>query len=180
MSAPQTRHHFQKEDDEKLIELVNSIGKNWKKIHSELPSWTERQLRDRYSNYLQPGINNSEWTPWEDGMLLTKVNQIGHKWSRLTSFFSNRSAVNIKNRYSFLTGSGARQMRKKRHQEKMLSSSEKPTFQSPETSKQFFSDEYMLNQFPFTDLDELCIENPAKFDFDININPSFDFHFKEE
>ena len=180
MTAPQTRHHFQKEDDEKLLELVNSIGKNWKEIHSELPSWTERQLRDRYTNYLQPGINNSEWAPWEDRILLTKVSQVGHKWSRLTSFFSNRSAVNIKNRYSFLTGSGARQMRKKRRQEKLLPSSDQPTPESPDSSTQPLFGEYKLNQFTLTDLDELCIKNAPQIDFDININPSFDFHFKDE
>ena len=116
----QIRKHFQKEDDEKLIELINTHGKNWKIIHSKLPKWSERQLRDRYLNYLQPGINNSEWTFLEDSFLLSKVQQVGHHWSKLAELFPNRSPVNIKNRYSYLTGEGAKKMRLIRDQKKNL------------------------------------------------------------
>ena len=167
--AVQTRHHFQKEDDEKLLELINSIGKNWKEIHSKLPSWTERQLRDRYTNYLQPGINNSNWLPWEDQFLLAKVNQIGHKWSHMTSYFNNRSAVNIKNRYSFLTGSGAKQMRKKRLQDKTLVPSEKSTQQISNLPELNLLNKMQANHISLTDYDEiLFMTNSSQFDFDIN------------
>ena len=122
MEKSRSRHHFQKEDDEKLVHLVNTIGKDWKAIHLQLPTWTERQLRDRYTNYLQPHINNSNWTPYEDSMLLTKVHEIGHKWAKLSTLFPNRSPVHLKNRYSFLTGSGARQMRVMRDKNKTRNS----------------------------------------------------------
>ena len=113
-ATPIKRKYFQEEDDKQLIELVNRYGKNWKEIGKQFPPWTERQLRDRYYNYLQPGLNHSKWTPYEDNMLLISVTQVGPKWSYLTKLFMNRSSVNIKNRYSFLTGSAAKKMRKLR------------------------------------------------------------------
>ena len=120
LTNTQIRKHFQKEDDEKLIELIDIFGKNWKIIHSKLPKWSERQLRDRYINYLQPGINKSVWTAWEDTFLLRNVQQLGHKWSKLAEMFPNRSPVNIKNRYSYLTGDGAKKLRLIRDKKKNL------------------------------------------------------------
>jgi hypothetical protein len=60
---------------------------------------TARQCRERYKNYLAPSIRIAPWTPEEDALLLQKYRELGPKWSQMTSFFGQRSAVSLKNHY---------------------------------------------------------------------------------
>lgn len=95
------RTKFTKEEDAKLLEIYNSSpNMTWKKLASSMGNRTARQCRERYNNYLAPHINHDPWTPQEDEMLKIKYAEYGPQWSLLTSFFNNRSCVNIKNHFS--------------------------------------------------------------------------------
>lgn len=96
------RKKFSPEEDEKLKNLVEKIGsKKWEIIAKEMPGRTGRQCRDRYQNYLIPGFFNGQWSQQEDELLLKKFIEFGSQWSKITPFFSNRSANALKNRWNY-------------------------------------------------------------------------------
>lgn len=93
---------FTKEEDDLLKSIVQKIGpKNWRFIASLIPGRSPKQCRDRYSNYLAPGISHSVWTEEEDKILIDKFVIYGPKWSYLSRFFKNRTPNDIKNRYNY-------------------------------------------------------------------------------
>ena len=97
------RKKFSQEEDEKLKNLVESMGsKKWEQIAKEMPGRTGRQCRDRYQNYLIPGYFNGQWSKMEDDLLLKLFVQYGSQWSKMAQFFSNRSANSLKNRYNYI------------------------------------------------------------------------------
>jgi hypothetical protein len=95
-----TKARFSPEDDAKLIELVNKFGcGEWKRIASFFENRNERQVHDRWVQYLAPSNSNNLWSEEEDALLLLKVNEIGKKWVKLTSFFQGRSDAALKTRF---------------------------------------------------------------------------------
>lgn len=97
-----TRQKFTKEEDELLIEMVNTYGaKKWSRIASKIPGRTPRQCRDRYANYLQPGFRNSEWSLCEDILLVEKYTEFGSQWTLISHFFQGRTPNSIKNRWKY-------------------------------------------------------------------------------
>lgn len=98
--------HFRKKFSEKEDNLLKSIvkqygAKNWKIISSLIPGRSAKQCRDRYSNYLAPFIDHSDWEEEEDQLLIEKYLMYGPKWTKITQFFPNRTANSIKNRYNY-------------------------------------------------------------------------------
>ena len=99
MSKAKTR--FSVEEDYKLIMLVSTFGvTNWKLIAEKMEKRTIRQCKERWVNYLQPGLNNNPWTRAEDLMLIEKVKLYGNSWAKIKQFFPRRTDINIKNRWS--------------------------------------------------------------------------------
>ncbi|OHS96337.1 Myb-like DNA-binding domain containing protein [Tritrichomonas foetus] len=110
------RNRFTKEEDDYLKYLVeedyfknNNHTKiclneepNWNEIAVKMIGRTARQCRERYRNYLQPGINNGPWSQEEEELLEQKYREFGPQWCKLVKFFPNRSDVNIKNHYTCL------------------------------------------------------------------------------
>lgn len=93
---------FSKEEDERLINIVNLYGaRNWRFIEKLMPGRNSKQCRDRYSNYLAPNINRSEWSEEEDSLLIEKFLAFGPKWSYIAQFFHNRTGNDLKNRYNY-------------------------------------------------------------------------------
>lgn len=91
-----------KSEDELLIEAVKIFGTtNWKVITKLVPGRSRRQCRDRYMNYLAPGINQVEWTEEEDKLLAEKYMQYGSQWKLISRYFPNRSNNMIKNRFNY-------------------------------------------------------------------------------
>ncbi|MDR2416970.1 MAG: hypothetical protein LBD15_02245 [Holosporales bacterium] len=89
---------FTHEEDERLRALVAMYGESdWSKIAMDMPSRTSRQCRERWRNYLDPGINNRPWTLGEDRYLIRLQETHGNHPTRLALFFSGRTPVNIKN-----------------------------------------------------------------------------------
>lgn len=103
-NKPNYHYRFTAKEDEMLLQFAEKYGaKNWRLIGNLMPGRTPKQCRDRYRNYLAPGINHSEWNEEEDKLLYDKYLQFGPKWSYLCQFFHNRTANDIKNRYKYKT-----------------------------------------------------------------------------
>jgi hypothetical protein len=99
MSA--SRHKFLKAEDDLLRCLVDKYGEaNWNVISSFMNRRNARQCRERYKNYLSPQFRNTPWTPAEDELLVSKVREIGQRWSVIAKLFEGRSDVNVKNRWA--------------------------------------------------------------------------------
>lgn len=89
-------------EDMQLKMIVNRLGpKNWTDISSLMPNKTAKQCRDRYMNYLAPGIVHAKWTREEDIFLAQKFREFGPCWSKIQKFFPYRTSNSIKNRYLY-------------------------------------------------------------------------------
>ena len=98
------RKMFTPQEDAIIVLLVKQYGKkNWKLIAQSLPNRTTRQVRERFRNYLSPELINGPWTKEEDDRLKKLYKEIGPKWSQISTYFKNRSDVNIKNRWSSIS-----------------------------------------------------------------------------
>ena len=87
------RKRFTKEEDEKIKKLVDVLGTEcWTFISQFIKGRSPKQIRDRYSNYLMPGIFFGEWTKEEDELLAKLFSEHGSKWSFIQRHFPNRSA----------------------------------------------------------------------------------------
>ena len=94
---------FSKDEDSKLIHLAQLFGlDNWKIISSFLEGRNPKQCRDRYRNYLAPGLSNTNWSKDEDEKLLHLFSEIGSRWSEMQKYFPNRSSNSLKNRWHLI------------------------------------------------------------------------------
>ena len=95
-----TRKIFQKDEDERLINiLTENPGLTWKEVSNLIKGRSPKQCRERWVNYLSPDLKKSEWLENEDRLLIQLINSIGNKWSEILNFFPNRSYSDVKNRY---------------------------------------------------------------------------------
>lgn len=97
-----SRRKFTDKEDIILKSAVKIFGtSNWKIIASMVPGRTPRQCRDRYTNYLAPGLVRLEWSEEEDKLLAEKYIMFGPQWTKIRQYFPTRSANDIKNRYNY-------------------------------------------------------------------------------
>lgn len=93
------RERFAYEDDEQLKKLVHKYGCNWGLIADKMPGRNKRQVRERWANYLRPGINHDPWTESEERLLMEKHEEFGNQWKMITKFFNNRTDIALKSKY---------------------------------------------------------------------------------
>lgn len=99
-----TRIPFTKEEDERLIALVNMFGikdkNNWYFIANNIIGRSPRQCRERYQLFLSDQIRKkAKWTKEEDELLISKYKLYGPHWKKMEQFFEGRTSYNIKNRF---------------------------------------------------------------------------------
>jgi hypothetical protein len=101
------RRAFTPEEDAKLVEIVTQRPHlNWQEIAPHLPGRSARQCRERWVEYLKPGIRVEPWTDLEDNLLLRQIELHGHRWATIAQGFWQRSDNDVKNRwYSHLRDS---------------------------------------------------------------------------
>jgi hypothetical protein len=91
---------FSSADDDRLREIVGEIGTGqWNVVADRMPPRTARQCKERWNNYINPAINNIEWTQTEDQLLEQKQAELGANWRSIAKFFATRSKNNVKNRW---------------------------------------------------------------------------------
>jgi len=95
----QRRRAWQPHEDAKVIELVSKYGQSWALIASMMQGRTGKQIRDRYLNKLKPNIKKGDWTEEEDQLLIKLYEQMGHKWSKISTFLPGRTEGMVKNRF---------------------------------------------------------------------------------
>jgi hypothetical protein len=108
--APQPRHiygtlkgdrrFFSVEDDQTLRQLKTiNPDMTWMQLADQMPGFSPRQLRERWCNYLSPGLKTGSWTPDEDRELIRLQDELGPRWRVIGTYLGNRSAPDIKNRF---------------------------------------------------------------------------------
>lgn len=105
MSTAKQRVRFTSADDKYIIQQVLSKGKNinWKEVGKNLtPERTGRHCRERYQQYLAPGLDTSPWTQQEDEKLLKLYRSHGRNWAVLKLQFPQRPFVSIRNRILYV------------------------------------------------------------------------------
>lgn len=90
---------WSKDEDEKIINLVNQYGKSWSKIAKILTTRNGKQIRDRYTNVLDPIIKKGKFSDDEDKLLIKLYITYGPKWAAISKNFPSRTADMIKNRF---------------------------------------------------------------------------------
>jgi hypothetical protein len=91
---------FTSTEDAHLRDVVERVStRDWIRVANQMPLRTPRQCRERWTNYLSPTIENSEWTVAEDQLLDQKLAELGTKWKLIAKFFPARSKNNIKYRW---------------------------------------------------------------------------------
>jgi hypothetical protein len=160
---------FTPEEDQQLRDLVGKHGTgDWQLIASSMPGRGPRQCKDRWINYLAPGLNLSPWTSEEDILLLQKFDELGTRWVQIAQFFPGKTDVNCKNRQKFLQKHKATQQQQQLAQPPLLPlpiqqltqpSVQLPLLESPYTPT-FFNPESFLKHMsrrPFICLDNLLL-----------------------
>ena len=90
---------WNKEEDKKLLELYNKYGKNWAKISKEMHSRTGKQVRDRFLNFFDNGIDKRTFTEEEDEEIIKLYKQYGNSWTTIAKFLKGRTGDMVKNRF---------------------------------------------------------------------------------
>lgn len=143
---PHPRVPFSKDEDIKLKELVNNYGTNWNVISEKMGNRNARQCKERWTNYLSPNVIMKPWTSEEDEFLKSKLAEFGPKWVKISSFFPNRTDIQLKNRWFVL-------MRKEFKHISKIGSKKTQNNQEKENHNQEFSFNLNSNEYQiFNDL----------------------------
>lgn len=89
-------------DDDKQLEQIRKeqTFTGWKDVAKQMPSFTPKQLRDRWHNYISPQNSFGPWTLEEDKIIAQNVKKYGTKWSQISSCLKGRSDNSVKNRWN--------------------------------------------------------------------------------
>lgn len=92
-----------RQDDLKIISLVDLYGRNWAKIANSFPGFTAEMIEERFKMKLDPKLKRTKFTKEEDEKIIALYLKLGNKWKEISSFFPERNINMVKNRfYSFL------------------------------------------------------------------------------
>ena len=86
-------------DDKLLIQLVSEFGHNWPLIASRMDGRTSKQVKERWTNQLDPTISTEPWTAEDDQLLVELIREVGHSWCEISRRMRGRTESMVKNRF---------------------------------------------------------------------------------
>ena len=86
-------------DDKLLIQLVSDYGGNWPLIASKMEGRTSKQVKERWTNQLDPAISTDPWTAEDDQHLVELIRELGHSWCEIARRMKGRTESMVKNRF---------------------------------------------------------------------------------
>jgi hypothetical protein len=87
-------------DDTQLLLGYSKYGRKWNLIANFLQNRSSKQIRDRYTNYLDPCLKKCPFSLEEDLKLLQLHRKYGNKWAEIKKAFIDRSFDQLKNRFN--------------------------------------------------------------------------------
>ena len=127
-------NNFTSEEDFKLKQLVKKYGENdWVRIAGMFHERNERQVKERWYNYLSPDLVKTPMSYAEDQYLIHYVNLIGRKWKMIANFFPGRTDIQLKSRFNVIMRKEIRDQKKEL--KKYLIDATKNTSSSSELSE---------------------------------------------
>jgi len=95
--------YWTKDEEEKLIEFIQIYGKKWSKISKSFGTRSGKQIRHHYINITDCQNNKHKFTKVEYNKLLELYDKYGSDWKLISTFFTGRSADNLKARFNNIT-----------------------------------------------------------------------------
>lgn len=90
---------WSKEEDDKILSLVNIYGKSWSKLAKIMKSRNGKQIRDRFINVLDPDVKKGKFSYKEDKKIKDLYLKYGPRWATISRGLPNRTPDMIKNRF---------------------------------------------------------------------------------
>ena len=91
------------EEDGLLMKMVERYGNDWRLIASHFSGKSSKQIKERWSNQLDPRISDHPWTNEDDYRLVALIREHGRSWCRISKEMTGRTELMLKNRFhSFL------------------------------------------------------------------------------
>jgi len=84
------------QEDILLMNLVNEFGRCWKFISKIFKNRTNKQVKIRYDEYINPKISSKKFTHAEDQLILELYPYYLNNWSKYQAHLPNRSQRKIK------------------------------------------------------------------------------------
>ncbi len=89
-------------EDQQVLEMVNVFGKSWKSISKIIKTRSNKQIRNRYEEYINEDLNKGIFTTEEDEQLISLFKICKNNWFKYKAYMKNRSIRRIKKRILFL------------------------------------------------------------------------------